>query len=327
VRDGTDNVDPWFIDLPPTSRQKWAAVAFLAILLVCFGVLAPFVDTQLPQVYSFIPAFEAAVFVLDFMTAALLFAHFSVYPSRALQVLASGYLFTALIVIPHALSFPGAFWPTGLLGAGIQTTGTLYFFWHYGFALALLAYACLKKNETRPDARAPKFAAIVPSVAVVVSLVCVLVWLATAGDPLMPTIFSDQIRVTLLSKYLFLPNLLICALAFGVLATRRLSILNLWIMVVILALMLELVQVGLLTSARFTVGFYAGRGFSLITSAIVLTVLIAETSLLFARVAWSNVMLRRAHDNKLMSLEAVAAAISHEVRQPLGAITLSGEAA
>ena len=41
---------------------------------------------------------------------------FLIYNSRALLALASGYLFTALIVIPHVLTFPGAFSPTGLLG-------------------------------------------------------------------------------------------------------------------------------------------------------------------------------------------------------------------
>jgi hypothetical protein len=73
-------VDPWFVDLPPTSRQKWSAVIFAAVLLAGFAVTAPFAGTQLSRVSAFIPTFEAAVFVLDFITSALLFAHFSVTP-------------------------------------------------------------------------------------------------------------------------------------------------------------------------------------------------------------------------------------------------------
>ena len=46
--------------------------------------------------------------------------------------LACGYLFDALIIIPHALTFPGAFTPAGLLGAKEQTTAWLYTFWHGG---------------------------------------------------------------------------------------------------------------------------------------------------------------------------------------------------
>ena len=41
-------------------------------------------------------------FVTDLITAVLLFAQLSIFYSTALLVLASGYLFTALIVIPHA---------------------------------------------------------------------------------------------------------------------------------------------------------------------------------------------------------------------------------
>ena len=66
------------------------------------------------------------------------------FSSRAILALASGYLFTAMIVIPHALTFPGAFSPTGLLGAGLQSTGWLYYFWHIGSAAAVLIYAYLK---------------------------------------------------------------------------------------------------------------------------------------------------------------------------------------
>ena len=40
-------------------------------------------------------------------------------------MLAGGYLFTALIVIPWALTFPGLFAPGGLLSPGLQTTAWL----------------------------------------------------------------------------------------------------------------------------------------------------------------------------------------------------------
>jgi hypothetical protein len=183
------------------------------------------------------------------------FRPFFSYPSRALLALASGYLFTALIVIPHALTFPGAFSTTGLLSAGVQSTTVLYFSWHFGFSVALLAYAWLTNRiDPKTDMRASTSTIISRSVAAVVSLVCVLAWLAVAGDALMPQFFLDQNHFTVLTRYVFALNLSICALAFGVLLARRRSILNLWIMVVILALMLELVLVGLLSSTRFTVG-------------------------------------------------------------------------
>jgi signal transduction histidine kinase len=45
------------------------------------------------------------------------------------------------------------------------------------------------------------------------------------------------------------------------------------------------------------------------------------------RLAHSNLMLQRERDNKLMSLQAVMASISHEIKQPLSAIAINGGAA
>src|SRR6201999_1194905 len=82
------------------------------------------------------------------ITAALLFSQFAFVRSRALLILANGYLFTALIIVPHLLTFPGAFASAGLLGAGVQTTVWLYYLWHLGFPTAVLIYAW-SKNERR----------------------------------------------------------------------------------------------------------------------------------------------------------------------------------
>jgi hypothetical protein len=117
------------VDLPPTP-----AFAVVALLLAGFLATAPLAHLTMSRIDAFLPAVVAAISVIDFITSTLLFAHFSIYRSRALLALASGYLFTALIVIPNALTFPGAFSPNGLLGASPQSAGWLYFFWHTGFA-------------------------------------------------------------------------------------------------------------------------------------------------------------------------------------------------
>ena len=61
--------------------------------------------------------------------------------------------------------------------------------------------------------------------------------------------------------------------------------------------------------------------------AFVLTALFSERSESEARLARSNMMLQSEQNNKLMNLEAMAASISHEVRQPLTAIAANGSAA
>src|SRR5580658_1169388 len=126
-------------------------------MMAAFGATAPFADTQLPRVDAFIPALETAIVIVDLTTSALLFAQFSIVRRLALLVLASGYLFTALIVIPHALTFPGAFSPTGLLGAGLQSSAWLYLLWKVSLPVAVIAYVLLKDvdSETSISQRSP----------------------------------------------------------------------------------------------------------------------------------------------------------------------------
>ncbi len=82
-------------------------------------------------------------------------SQFAVLRSRALLLLATGYLFTAAAAATHALTFPGLFAPAGLLGAGSQTTVWLYMIWHGGFPLFVLAYGWLKDGNGREQGRWP----------------------------------------------------------------------------------------------------------------------------------------------------------------------------
>jgi signal transduction histidine kinase len=130
-----------------------------------------------------------------------------------------------------------------------------------------------------------------------------------------------------LARYILAFNGLVCVVALaGLWGQRRRSALDLWLMVVTLALISEVVSNALLISARFTFGWYASRLFAIATSAIVLTVLIQETVMLYGRMARSNATLLRERKNKLLNLEALAGAIRHEVGQPLAAAGLNAQA-
>jgi signal transduction histidine kinase len=318
----------WLLDLSPTPRQSWSAIAVTAIVLIGFAIAAPFAKEPLAQLNAFFPWLDAVVFVTDLITAVLLYAQFSINQSRALLALAAGYLFTALIVVPHALTFAGAFSATGLFNASIQTGSYLFIFWHIGFALALLAYAILRRGwQTKPLSNGRTLHAVIASAAGAVGLVCGLAWLSTAGASLLPPIISDQTHISRIVAYPITLTILIFAAAQLVLATGRRSVLDQWLMVVALASILELAFSGLIPSVRFSLGFYAGRILSVITSSIVLIVLLAETTWLYVRLAGSNAMLRRERENKLMNMEAMIASIVHEVRQPLGGISINGDAA
>src|SRR5215471_14495761 len=134
--------------LSPSLAQRRLALAVVLALLVAFFIAPGRLSTFQPgRIESFFPAYGTAVFVNDLITAVLLFAQFSILRSRALLAIASGYLYTALIVIPWMLTFPGVFTPGGLLGAGLQSTPWLYIVWHAGFPMFVIAYGLLKDAD------------------------------------------------------------------------------------------------------------------------------------------------------------------------------------
>jgi signal transduction histidine kinase len=322
-----ENTEASLVNMPSTSRQRRSALFVAAALIAGVAALLPFVDTPLPRHEEFITILVVAVFITDFITSIMLFSQLAIHRSRALLALASGYLFTALIVIPYGLTFPGALSSTGLLGASVQSSPWLYRFWHVGFPVAVLVYAWLKgEDRQKTTTRISTPLAVGLSVAIVVALVCALAWIAIAESEYLPIVFLDNRRYTPLTNYLAMFNALTSAFALAVLWLRRQSVLDLWIMVAVLALTLEVLLAGVLSSARFSLGFYCGRTLALVTSTIVLVVLLAETARLYGLLARSNTMLQREQNNRLMTLEALASSISHEVRQPLTGIVASGSA-
>lgn len=136
-------------------RKVALAIAAAGVFLCAAAV--PFARLPLAQLPAFIPGYEAPLFFLDVITAALLFDQFARLRSIGVLVVACGYLFDALMIVPHALGFPGAFTRTGLLGATTQTTAWLYVFWHGGFPLFVIGYAVLRRLEEKaPPLRMPQ---------------------------------------------------------------------------------------------------------------------------------------------------------------------------
>src|SRR6202022_4267192 len=134
--------------LSPGVAQRRLSLAVVLAMLVAFLIAAGALSTtQAWRIDSFVPAYTTAMFVNDLITAVLLFAQFSILRSRALLAIASGYLFTALMLIPWMLTFPDVFTPGGLLGAGLQSTTWIYILWHAGFPTFVIAYALLKDPD------------------------------------------------------------------------------------------------------------------------------------------------------------------------------------
>jgi PAS domain S-box-containing protein len=273
--------------LAPSLAQKRLALGVVLVLLVAFLLTAgPFSSVQLVRIDAFVPAYASAMFVNDSITAVLLFAQFSILRSRALLAIASGYVFTALMLVPWMLTFPGVFASSGLLGAGLQSTAWLYILWHAGFPAFVIAYALLKEGDaTKRLWQGSVHVAILSSVAMTAGIVCAAAFLVTAGQELLPRLMLDTVRFSALWSYAAGFALLCYVLTIAVLWARRRSVLDLWLLVVMCAFVIEMCLISFPVPARYSVGWYGGRICGLLSGSLVLFVLLYEITTLYARQA------------------------------------------
>ena len=328
MHDASDERPFLLATLPPSQGQIRLALGVVVALFAAFSVTVALAKVQLPRVDAFVPAIEASILINDLITSALLFSQFSIMRGWGLLAIASGYFFTALIVIPHVLVFPGLIAPTGLLGAGPQSAAWLYVLWHFGLPFAVIVYALLKDaDRAKYSSEGMPQTAIGLSMTVVLVLVCGLTWIATTQDMHLPKILGDDGHLTLFGLIGNGFLLFLGVLALALVWFRRRSVLDLWLMVVIFAFLIEVLLSAMLAGSRFSLGYYAGRIYSLITSTIVLIVLLSDITTLHANLARSVMTQRRDRQARQIAMDAMAASIAHEINQPLAAMVTNANAA
>jgi len=305
---------------PTQAQERAVIVAALVLLLACL-VTIPFGTVPLRRFDAFIPIVDTVLFLGDLLTATLLFAQGAVLRSRALLSLATGYLFGALLIIPHALAFPGAFSPTGLLGASAETSVWLYVFWHIGLPIAVICYGMRVPGDTWrqfPATRARR--AVLVSLVVAILFAAAVTLLATVGQRHLFSLMADSVtwvpaRVNAVAPVPFV----LIVVAIAMVWRRPRTMLDLWLALALWAWLMEL-SLALSTTARFTAGWYVGRFTGMLSGVCVLVMLLSETSRLYARLSLAITAQLREREGRLMTLNAVAASVAHDVKQPLAAI-------
>src|SRR5215510_6843384 len=213
------------------------SIAFICTYAIFALAVIPFAGYPGPKVPGISVLFAATVLATELPTSLLLFVRFRANPHWSLLILGSAFLYSALMVVPHLLTFPGAvLTDQKLVGGSQQASSYIFVFWVIGFALltfvSVIFETCASRHQfalERVD-RAVSTAVSAVSVAVLsATLIAILL-----GDRL-PAQINESSDWTGLNRFLVLTA---TALTVGSIAIVLFSIRNelfLW-----LAMMLKI---------------------------------------------------------------------------------------
>jgi hypothetical protein len=202
-------------NMPPSPAQIRLALGIVfGMACALFLVVGPFGGIQLRAVPSFVAVYTTAMFVTDSLTAVLLYAQFTILRSRAILVIASGYLFTAFLIVPYILAFPGVLATNGVVG-GLETAAQLYLLWHCGFPLFVTAYALSKdEHPSRRLSQGKVSSEISKAVALTAASAAAVAFLCIQGIAPLPRLMVDRSRFVPEWPYLVAaPIAVLCTLA------------------------------------------------------------------------------------------------------------------
>jgi signal transduction histidine kinase len=296
----------------------------IVVIGVAAAVVLPFGATLLGPHPGFLPAFFTAILAADLATAFLLYHQFRSTGNTRFLGLAAAYLWCVSIVVPHALVFPGVVTATGLLGADPSSAPWLWTVWHTGFPVLLaLAVAPWPRPLTTTVPPRRRTVAAAGVIAATLALAGAVVWLTTGGVHLLPQIIAQGDYSYLTDHqgpYIIAANLV--ALLVVTLSSQR-GRLERWVLVAAAASFADVILV-LLSEARFTAGWYAARGMSLVAATVVLGALLAEITRLYRQLADRHAELSATYVELAEServREHLVAVTTHELKNPLMSIT------
>jgi len=273
-----------------TRRQAMIAGAIALLILLTLAVAAPRAGLQWPAINPFMPMCALTVFTTASIAAFLLGAQFIVTRQPMLGALGGAYAFTALAVALQLLMFPGVFSPTGLFGARPASAAWMWVFWHGGFPLFVILAVLMRDRLSRDavaDGRVGLWAWLLIGGPVLVGvLLCGFAVLTNLPPPLHAGNGDNPVAVILWA---------INAIAvLAVVASGRLrAVLDVWLAIAALACLTD-TTLNLLSTDRFTVGWYVARLFSMFAPGVLVCVLVWEVTALYRRLFEAHVSLRQA---------------------------------
>ena len=277
-------------DLPlsgVTARQVWWAAITMAAFVLLTIVLLPFARVQGMALAGFVPAYQTAVFMLYGLAFLHLAAHARRTGSVALLHIATGCLFSALILLIQMFSFP--IWgPAQLVGSTPATTTWLWNFWHLGPAMFTFTYVAARwRGGAMPTASiAATNRALWVAAVTAFGMAGIATALSTWGLLWLPkVVVGDDYRMLTTSGVG--PVVLLAALgALGLLVmrTRCKTTIELYLAISLVLMSADDVLT-LIGGSRLSLGWYAGRAEAAASAAVLVFLYMQEINQRYALVS------------------------------------------
>src|SRR5215470_13837504 len=243
----------------PAHSAFTISIAFICTYAIFALAVIPFAGYPGPKVPGISVLFAATILATELPTSLLLFVRFRANPHWSLLILGSAFLYSALMVVPHLLTFPGAvLMDQSLVGGSQQAPSYIFVSWVIGFALLTFVSVIFETSASRHQFALEQVDRAVCTAVSAVSVVVLSVTLIAIlpGDHL-PALIKGS-SWTGLNRFLVLTP---TALIAGSIAIILFSIRNelfLW-----LAMMLTAVVVAQIISGaggdRYTLGWLVSR--------------------------------------------------------------------
>jgi signal transduction histidine kinase len=160
----------------------------------------------------------------------------------------------------------------------------------------------------------------------VAAIVCVVTWAILAYDKLLPVFFTDNFEFRQSIQSIIGLIIALNVIALVLLWVKGRSMLDLWLTVMCGAWLVEILLGGLLAGSRYSLGWYAGRISQMAATFVVLLLFLSETTTLYANMARTSIQRRGDKQARQVAMDAMAASIGHEIRQPLTAVLVNANA-